>query len=198
MHGFNSYCYKFNNYIEQLQHKGFEVLAFDAPAHGLSGGKSINALLYHDMILKINELYGPLYGIMAHSLGGLAASLAAEKMHLLEKLVLIAPATETNTAIHHFFNRLQLPNSLKTKFEEVLVHRAQNPMSYFSISRAIHQITANTLWLHDIDDPICPFPDASKVQKLNLAHVTFFETKGLGHSNIYKDENVAHRIVSFF
>ncbi len=198
VHGFNSYSYKFEKYVLLLLGNGFEVLAFDAPAHGLSGGKRINALLYSEMILKIDKLYGSLYGIMAHSIGGLAASLAAEKMNSLQKLVLIAPATETNTAIDHFFKFIQLPDSLKSNFEEVLVDIAQKPIAHFSVSRAIRQITANTLWLHDTEDKICPFSDAVPVQQMNLPHVRFHVTKGLGHSNIYKEQKVANTIVSFF
>src|SRR4051812_2578979 len=43
-HGFDSNSYKFERYIQPLLEKGFEVLAFDAPAHGLSTGKTITAL----------------------------------------------------------------------------------------------------------------------------------------------------------
>lgn len=198
VHGFNSYSYKFEKYVSLLTNQGFEVLAFDAPAHGLSSGKRINALLYSEVIVQIDKLYGSLYGIMAHSIGGLAASLAAEKMNTLQKLVLIAPATETSTAVDNFFKFIRLPDSLKKDFEEVLVDMAQKPVSYFSVSRAIQQIGANTLWLHDSGDRICPFKDAEKVQQMNLPHVVFNVTKGLGHSNIYKEQKAANAIVSFF
>jgi predicted alpha/beta-fold hydrolase len=91
-HGFGSYAYKFESYVVALLKQGFEVLAFDAPGHGSSEGKRINALLYRDMILVINKQFGPLYGIIAHSLGGLAASLAMEqiKKDTPAKLILIA------------------------------------------------------------------------------------------------------------
>jgi len=45
-----------------------------------------------------------LYGIVSHSFGGMAAALATESyLKSLERLVLIAPATETRTAIDNFF-----------------------------------------------------------------------------------------------
>jgi pimeloyl-ACP methyl ester carboxylesterase len=54
---------------------------------------------------QAETLYGPFYGMMGHSLGGLAASLAFEALQRpgrQRKLVLVAPA-ETETAIRSFF-----------------------------------------------------------------------------------------------
>lgn len=67
------------------------------PRHGISDGKRINALIYRDCILAIENQFGPLYGMIAHSLGGLAASLAIEKMENTpwRKLVLITLLPET-------------------------------------------------------------------------------------------------------
>jgi predicted alpha/beta-fold hydrolase len=197
-HGFNSYSYKFEKYVSLLKKQGFEILAFDAPAHGISGGKRINALLYRDMILAIEKGYGPLFGIMAHSLGGLAASLAAEKIESLEKLVLVAPATDTNRAVDNFFKLIHLSPAVKKDFEEILINLAQAPISYFSVGRAIQSIRANTLWLHDTDDLICPFADVIPVQQMNLPQVRFIITEGFGHSRIYKEHKVAKDIISFF
>ncbi|OIR13300.1 alpha/beta hydrolase family protein [mine drainage metagenome] len=197
-HGFNSNSYKFEKYVLHLQTEGFEVLAFDAPAHGMSEGKRVNALLYRDMILEIEKKYGQLFGIMAHSLGGLSAALAAEKIKTLEKLVLIAPATETYRAVDNFFTLIQLNHSFKKEFEEVLMEFAGYPISYFSVSRAITNITANTLWLHDTEDFTCSFEDVLPVQKMNLPSLQFYITNGLGHSRIYKENKVIKAIVSFF
>ena len=43
IHGFESTVVNFDKYIKPLIAKGFEVLAFDSPAHGRSEGKKINA-----------------------------------------------------------------------------------------------------------------------------------------------------------
>ncbi|WP_164135036.1 alpha/beta hydrolase, partial [Serratia marcescens] len=76
----SSYAYKFEKYIIALQKKGFEVLAFDAPAHGSSDGERINGINYRDCILQIEKKWGALYAIIGHSFGGFAASLAMEKL----------------------------------------------------------------------------------------------------------------------
>ena len=111
--------------------------------------------------------------------GGLAASLATEKIATLQKLVLIAPATETSRAVDNFFSLLQLNLSIKKDFEQILIELAGQPISYFSAGRALQQISANTLWLHDTEDTICLFEDVLPVQRMKLPLVRFYITNGL-------------------
>ncbi len=80
LHGYESSVTNFDRYIRPLIKKGYEVLAFDAPAHGRSGGKKITAPLYKRMIQEIHKKYGPVQSYMAHSFGGLAVSLALEEI----------------------------------------------------------------------------------------------------------------------
>lgn len=196
-HGFNSCSYKFEKYVQLLLKNGFEVIACDAPAHGKSKGRQINALMYKEMILYINAAYGHLYGIIAHSFGGLSAALAAEELPNLQKLVLIAPASETDTAINNYFKMMKLKEEIRPEFEKILFSVGKLPISYFSVSRALPQISAKTFWLHDTDDLICPFSDAEKVIKMKLNHVEFKVTTGFGHNKIYKDNSISKEIVKF-
>ena len=197
VHGFSSCSYKFEKYVPLLTSKGFEVLAFDAPGHGTSTGNRINTLIFRDMILQIEEKYGPLYGIMAHSLGALAASLAAEQMPALVKLVLIAPATETRTAVSSFSKAIGLKDTLQSGLIAALEQKAERPISYFSAARALGNIQTKTLWLHDQDDPICPYQDVIPVYQKQYPHARFLISNGLGHSQIYKENSIAQEITDF-
>jgi pimeloyl-ACP methyl ester carboxylesterase len=197
-HGFDSCSYKFDKYIQPLNNQGFEVLAFDAIAHGTSDGKTINAPMYRETIMAIDKAFGPLYGIMAHSFGGLAASLAAEQMPHLQKLVLIAPATETQTAIDNFFHFIKLPHEIKKELENYIVDFGGNPIPYYSVNRVVEAINIPVLWLHDEEDPICTFEDVKPTIAKQLKHVEVHATKGLGHSKIYRDNEVNKKVVGFF
>ncbi len=197
-HGFDSYSYRFEKYIQPLLKAGFEVFAFDAPGHGISDGKTINALYYSQCMIEFNNTYGPLYGIMAHSIGGLAASLAAAHLPKLEKLVLIAPAVETTTAINGFIKFLDLDNDIIQLLTDYIVDFSQKPITYFATSTAVQKLTVPTLWLHDTEDAICPFEDVKPVQALNLPHIEFYITTGLGHSKIYRESKTVKTILNFF
>ena len=200
LHGFASSCHKFDKYATELIKKNYEVLAFDAPAHGASEGKTVHALEYCEMIHKIDELYGPLNGFLAHSFGGIAVSLALETMQhdKQTKLVLIAPATETESAIDGAFQILGIRKQLIRQCLNDHIFRVSGKQpSWFSIRRAMKNIKASVLWIHDEDDMITPVADVLKVKEDNLPQIEFMLTRGLGHQKIYRNPTVKNAILDF-
>lgn len=199
LHGFESNVKKFDRYINPLLKKNYEVLAFDAPAHGESSGKKINLPLYIKTIENIIEKFGPVQSFMSHSFGGLAI------MHYIEKIkhdsssriALIAPATETTTAIDFFCRLLQINDEVKKEFNQLIKETAGVPPSHFSIRRAAKHINAEILWLHDEEDDITPLKDVLKVKEDNHQNIRFIITKGLGHRRIYRDTRVVKEVISF-
>lgn len=200
LHGFSSYSYKFEKYISIFKKQGFEVVVFDAPAHGLSDGKLINALLYKSAILKIEENFGPFYGYMGHSLGGLAGSLAFKELsdQTQRRLVLVAPATNTETAIQHFYHLLAADQKFTNAFDDFLQQMTHEKINHISVTYAIKNIEAPILWVHDKDDKICPFQDLEPILKEKPANIRFVITEGLGHSKIYKEASISNTIDHFF
>ena len=200
LHGFNSAAYKFDRYINPLVKKGYEVLSFDAPAHGHSGGNTTNAVEYSAMIAKVIELYGPVNSFIAHSFGGIAISLAMENLphDVNTKIVLIAPATETTSAIDGAFGMLKIKDTaVRKEMDKLIFERSGKQTEWFSVRRAVKNITAQILWLHDEDDDITPLSDALKVKEDNHNNINFVFTKGLGHRKIYHDAAVKKAIENF-
>ncbi len=199
LHGFESSSYKFDHFISRGIKQGYEVLAFDAPAHGQSEGKTVTLPDYVDMIRKIVELYGPIDAFICHSFGGLAVShyLETVKHDGQTKVVLIAPATETTTAIDSFFRFLQLSDVVRKEFEALIVERSGTKSSHFSVRRAMKHIRASVLWIHDEDDKITPLSDVLKVKEKGYPNIEFMFTRGLGHSRIYRDSEVKKKVFSF-
>lgn len=196
-HGFDSCSYKFDNYIQPLMQEGFIVIAFDAPAHGLSDGKTADAWLYRNSIIEIDKQFGNFYCIITHSFGGLSASLAAEIMPQLQKLILIAPATETQTAIDNFFKIVSFGNEIKKELENYIVTLNHLPINYYSVTRSVQNIKAKVLWIHDKNDWICPYKDVEPAINMHLPNTEFYITKGLGHNKIYRNKEVVNRVIQF-
>ncbi|MDB5200889.1 MAG: alpha/beta fold hydrolase [Ferruginibacter sp.] len=200
LHGFSSTCQNFHRFVAPLVAQGYEVLAFDAPAHGKSEGKTVNAVDYANMILKAVELYGPIHSFLAHSFGGMAISLALERMpHSPKtKVVLIAPATETTTAIDTAFSFIGINKpALRKSMDEIIFSISGEHSEWFSIRRAMKNIKASVLWIHDEDDDVTPLSDALKVKEDAWPNVRFIITKGLGHRKIYRDATVKKALLSF-
>lgn len=200
LHGFSSSAVNFDHWVNPLLDKGYEVLAFDAPAHGKSEGKRINALIYSRLIELIVETYGPIDACIGHSLGGLALSLYLERHPESRNIhvVLIAPATETTTAIVKAFELIGLPHSSVQRAMEMEIERMSgHPASWFSVNRAIRQINNRVLWVHDENDDITPLSDVKRLRQDQPAHIRFHITKGLGHRKIYRDPAVLDTVVRF-
>ncbi len=200
LHGFSSYSYKFEKYVSLFKKQGFEVVAFDAPAHGLSEGKLINALIYKEAILKIEAHFGAFYGYMGHSLGGLAGSLAFKELanQSQRRLVLIAPAIRTESAIQHFYKLLAVDQKLKSAFEQLIRDITHETIEHISVTHAITQIISPILWVHDKDDRICLFEDVIPIINEKPSNIQFVITEGLGHSRIYKELSISNTIDLFF
>lgn len=200
IHGFESSVINFEHYVQPLIDKGYEVLAFDAPAHGRSSGKEIDLLIYRDFIRYIMMSFGPVQSYMAHSFGSIALCLAIEQVKHDEtyKLVLIAPVTETTSTLTQFFQFLKIKNEkVKTIFSKIIVDKGGYELSWFSISRIAPVIKANVLWIHDEDDKITPLSDALQIKEKKYPHIQFVVTKGLGHRNIYRDAQTKSMIVDY-
>ncbi len=200
LHGFGSAADNFHAYIGPLINKGYEVLAFDAPAHGKSEGKTINAVQYSQMIEKVIDLYGPINGYLAHSFAGIALSLTIEKIKHSEDthIVLIAPATETSTAVDGAFTMLKIKNNqVRKEFDKIIFEKSGYPTEWFSIKRAMKNIKATVLWIHDESDDITPLADALKVKSEHFSNIRFIITNGLGHKKIYRDNDIKNEVINF-
>lgn len=113
------------------------------------------------------------------------------------KLVLVAPATETITAIDSFFRFLQLDPAIRVEFDKLIIRKGGVSPGWYSIRRAMQHIRAGVLWIHDADDETTPLQDALKVRDENHPNIRFVITKGLGHRRIYRDNKVTREIVDF-
>jgi len=200
LHGFSSAAHKFDSYAAMLASKGYEVYSFDAPAHGSSDGLITNGEDYSEMILEASKLYGPFQTFIAHSVGGLAISLALEKLphDNNSKLVLIAPATETTSIIDAAFKLLNIKDKVvKEEFNNLVYEKTGHTAAWFSIRRAVKNISAEILWIHDENDYVTEIKDALKVKEDRRPNIRFIITQYLGHRKIYHDAAVKKAIENF-
>jgi len=198
-HGFESASRHFDSYIMALVEKGYEVVAFDAPAHGASGGSRILLPDYIGMLRTIEQNYGPFHSYMGHSLGGLAVTLFLENNphNKVTRLVLVAPAVETTTAVDLFGRAFRLSPEVMKEMDDYVQETSGHHLDWYSLRRALHHVHATTLYLQDDEDRITPVREALKVRDDAHPNIKFIFTNGLGHRRIYKDADVMTRIVAF-
>lgn len=199
LHGFESSVTNFEKYVEPLTNKGYEVLAFDAPAHGRSSGKTINAVVYKQFVQYICNNYGPIDSFITHSFGGLALCLALEEIphSSSTKIVLIAPAAETKTAIDNFFSFLKLDKGVRTEFENIITETGGQKPEWYSVSRVAPKLQGRVLFLQDKDDYMTPLSDVKPIIDKNYPNFHFVISEGLGHRKIYRNEQSIKKIIEF-
>lgn len=198
IHGFESRAYNFDRYIQPIINAGFGVYAMDAKAHGKSEGKTITVPEYTAMLKTLEFRVGKFDGYMAHSFGGLAISLYLEaEINENAKIALIAPATETTSAIDLFVRFFRLSNDVKVEINRYIHKKSGNQTEFYSIKRAMHKIKNRVLWVHDADDDITPIADLKPLIENKPPNIEFMLTSGLGHRRIYKDNNVVKKTISF-
>jgi pimeloyl-ACP methyl ester carboxylesterase len=199
LHGYESSILNFEAYIPKLLKKDYCVLAFDAPAHGRSEGKSLNAIEYTNLVVDIYNRFGPIHAFISHSFGSLAVSLALEQLPHSEetKLVLIAPATESTTAINQYFDLLRLDGGVRKEFDRLITETNNHPPEWYSVSRAAKNIRAKVLFLQDKNDLLTPISDVQPLIEKQYSNIRFIITEGLGHKKIYTDIASINAIINF-
>lgn len=198
-HGFESSAVNFEAYVEPLIKKGYQVMAFDAPAHGISEGRQIVLPLYIASIKAVYNAYGPFDAYMAHSFGGLAvAHFLRDTAHNdATKLVLVAPATEITSVIDRFFRLLKLNNKVRCAFDKLSAQVTGIRPEDGAVLPTLKKIHARILWLHDTEDDITPYRDVKKIGSADFPNITFIISSGLGHRKIYRDGQSIKTILNF-
>jgi pimeloyl-ACP methyl ester carboxylesterase len=198
LHGFESRAYKFDMYIGPMLAEGWGVVIMDAKAHGKSEGDSIIIPDYVSMIQHLENDFGKFSSYLAHSFGGIAVSLHLEKAkNAAARLVLIAPATETDTAINLFSKIVDLKKEVRIALNHLILEKSGHPTSFYSVKRIVPKLENKILWVHDKNDKITPLSDMEPLMNDQLSHVEFIITEGFGHSRIYKEKEVIGSVIAF-
>src|ERR1700689_2117056 len=74
LHGWISYAGQLAGIIEGLRAHGLRVVAFEAPAHGRSGGRQADLYSFRDALAAVSGACAPAGAILAHSFGALTAA----------------------------------------------------------------------------------------------------------------------------
>ncbi|ANH81011.1 hypothetical protein A8C56_08495 [Niabella ginsenosidivorans] len=200
-HGFRSHTQRFEHLVPALTAKGYEIIAFDAPAHGLSGGKQINAIDYTAVIRRIQKEYGPFSSYIGHSFGGLALALSIAELPENKNLrmVLFAPATNTDELARTFLKEMGIKNEkVRSHFyKNVQLLSGGKNLDWFSVKRCVGNIQSGILWIQDKTDPVIAAAGAVEIQQMNYPNIEFVFTDGLGHSKIYRDPAVLDQVFRF-
>ena len=177
--------------------EGYEIISFDAPAHGRSSGKMSMMPYFIDSIKFLEEKYGPFYAGIGHSLGGMSFLKAVKDGVNLKKLVIIGTANSVTNITREFAQNMQLGQEVAKIMKSYFDNKFGEDMDKLSGAFSAQEVKIPTLVIHDEDDIDVDVSSAHEI-KNNLEKGELFITKSLGHRKILGDQKVINKITTFF
>ncbi|HVO06047.1 MAG TPA: alpha/beta fold hydrolase [Burkholderiaceae bacterium] len=173
---------------------GLDPVLLDLPAHGASDGRRATLPQWVRALFTASATLGPWSGVVAHSLGALAAAHAAARGLPVQRLVLLAPSPPPALFLRWYASGLGLNDALAERMEDAIRHREGIGVEQFAPDWLGPRVSCPTLVLHDADDRTAPLPGGRALAKaIRLSHLQV--TQGLGHRRILEDPTVADAVV---
>lgn len=189
LHGWGSHAPRWSAFVQGILDRGWRAVAFDAPAHGRSGGRRSNLWQFRIALDAVIRAAGPIDAAIAHSLGAMAlASRLADPAATpaLRGAVLVSLPPDLGYLLDSFLQLLQADAALAARVHSLFRQRYGRAASAFDSRESVCRILPPTLLVHDRDDPITPVAHTEQVAPL-LAHGALYLTQGLGHSGMLRD-----------
>jgi pimeloyl-ACP methyl ester carboxylesterase len=196
VHGWGGSAGQLHPFVEPLVEAGFSVVAFDAPAHGTSTGSWLAIPRYAAAIQRVVEQIGPLHAVIAHSMGGPAASLALAQGLSAGRFIQIAPPADALLWFTKWSSELGLPEAVSTAARRAIERRAGMGMERLNADTVGPNLQLPVLVIHDRDDLEVPWTDGAAVAKA-VSGASLVVTEGLGHRRILRDAQVVQKVIGF-
>lgn len=195
MHGWESNAFRWRNLISYLKNEDYNIVAFDAPAHGHSTGTIFNVPLYTECTKAVIDFYNPKI-LIGHSVGGMNSLYNQEKYpnEEINKIVTIGSPSRLHDIMVHYQQLLKFNDVVMTGLDDYFMEQFGFRIDEFSTSQFRGHLSKKGLVIHDKEDTIAPF-SASEQVHATWKNSKFFKTKGFGHS-MHQDE-VSHQIMDF-
>lgn len=198
VHGWNGLGANLFPYFHPLLQKGYSVVTFDAPAHGISEGEQTNYFEITDTVRAMVNSIGQnsLAGIVAHSLGGAAVINCLSKEKIITKTALIAPALRLQELLYNAFEKNGVPKHLYKAIVAEIEEEYGYSMEYDNPYFLLERLDSKVMIAHDRQDSVVPFQDTSKIASQH-SNICLHTTKGLGHKHIIKDKSTIDVVLHY-
>jgi len=197
IHGWGGHGTSLWKLIRRLVKEGYEVVSFDAPAHGQSPTRSTLMLEFIESIRAVDKAFGPFYAAVGHSMGGISALNAAGSHDFSpEKLVVVGIPDSIERIFYEFAAALGLsPEVAKINIDYLEDIYGMN-IHKISGSHNAARLDIPVLIIHDKDDKEVPYTEAVNIAK-HLKKGELVLTEGLGHRRIIRDPAILKKILDF-
>lgn len=195
VHGWGGRGTQLKEFIAPLVARGFSVLAYDAPGHGMTGGAESSLPHFIEALEAVLAHLGPVHALIGHSMGGAAAAMTmSRRPDRVGRGVLIAPPASLTDATHRIARLLGWDPALTAAVRRRIEYRFGLPWSEFEAERSGGD--QELLVIHDQQDREVPLADGKRHVRA-WPRARLLETRGLGHVRVLADPAVIDAGVDF-
>ena len=197
VHGWSGRGTQLGAFVEPLIGAGFRVLSFDCPAHGRSSGKQTNLYEISDVILALDEHFGPFESVITHSFGGPCLADAMQRGLKTASVVSISPPARVDVLVDKFADTLSIPEKARHELvERFELAFGSNILEAASMQNNVRGLDTPALVIHDQDDADIEWQQGAAVARA-WNNARFIKTNSLGHRRILRDPSTIAAAVSF-
>lgn len=194
VHGWGGRGTQLRGFIAPLLTEGFSVVAFDAPGHGMTGGRESSLPHIQQGLDAVLDHLGAVHAIIGHSVGGAVAAGALARRPAIGSAVLIAPPASLAASSRRMAEKLAWPEPLRAAMQRRIEYRFGVDWSEFEAERATG--AQPMLVIHDREDREVPFSEGRR-HVLSWPRARLQATRGLGHRRLLEDPAVIEAAVDF-
>ncbi len=199
VHGWTATATCFSYFITHFIEEGYQVISYDAIAHGASSGSRTTLPDWADSIHAVSNAVGPADCMIGHSMGAMALIMASTIGLKTQKLVLLSPATSIKKFFADFSAGLSLPPNMRESFPRHLWEK------YGSIARKygsdwqdvmVSDFKVPTLIIHDENDKEVNIESSQRLAR-QWPWAELLVTKRLGHRRILLSKKIIASVSEF-
>jgi pimeloyl-ACP methyl ester carboxylesterase len=196
VHGWSGRGTQLYKIANALVNNGYQVISFDAPAHGKSTGKTTMMTEFITSIFELEKKYGCFEFAIGHSLGGMSILNSVKQGLSVKKVVSVGAGDIITDIIVNFIKKLELKHIIVDKMKVLFYKKFNEDIDNYSASFAAKKVKTPTLVVHDTEDKEVNVSCAYNIRQ-SLKNGEMYITTGLGHTRILRDDTVVERIISF-
>jgi pimeloyl-ACP methyl ester carboxylesterase len=201
MHGWQSRASRFAPLIAALLDRGYSPVAFDAPGHGGSGGRTTTILEYREIARRLHQRHGRFTAVIAHSIGGLAAFFSVREQAPADRVITLSAPADFDHVVDRFCAQLRLGprvgTELRRRIESRMFPEERDIWARFAATHRPADLTQPILVVHDEADDVIDPGQARRLVAAYGQQADLLVTQGLGHRRIIADPRVAEAVLDF-
>ena len=184
VHGWAGAGIQFGAWVNPLVEAGYRVVLFDAPAHGRAQGESTNLFEMAEVVARVAASVGRVHGVLAHSIGCIAAARAIADGLKPDYLVMLSPPVSLTAVMDNLGRQLGLSQDVLAVHLQLMEERfGKSVWEQLDLEALSRTLTQRGLMVIDDDDTSIS-PDESERVFNNWENANVLRTRGLGHHRL--------------